>query len=441
MVMAEPRQASLRRMREFGVRPNRELGQNFLIDDNVLGVIGRLAELGPADVVLEVGGGLGVLSEYLAERVAHLHVVEVDRTLAPALEDALAPFGERATLHIGDAVKLDFATLEPAPGKVVANLPYGVAATVLLKSIQELPGAQLWVGMVQREVADRLAAAPGSKTYGVSSAIAQLSCAVRVERRVPRTVFHPVPNVESALVVLRRESPPPDPAVVSLVHAAFAHRRKALAGSLALAPGAPDGIRDATRAALERLGHPPDARAEPLAPPHIPALARRTARARGLRRPRERAVVVRELAPAKVNLVLQVGPRRADGLHDLCSIFASLDLCDELRFEPADRDEVVCRGVTGPTLVTAALDVFREEAGELPPLRVEIDKQIPVAAGLGGGSADAAAALRAANSIAGAPLDSDALRALGARIGADVPSQIEPRHALVTGAGERVEPS
>jgi 16S rRNA (adenine1518-N6/adenine1519-N6)-dimethyltransferase len=273
MVMAEPRQASLRRMREFGVRPNRELGQNFLIDDNVLGVIGRLAELGPTDVVLEVGGGLGVLSEYLAERVAHLHVVEVDRTLAPALEDALAPFGERATLHIGDAVKLDFATLEPAPGKVVANLPYGVAATVLLKSIQELPGAQLWVGMVQREVADRLAAAPGSKTYGVSSAIAQLSCAVRVERRVPRTVFHPVPNVESALVVLRRESPPPDPAVVSLVHAAFAHRRKALAGSLALAPGAPEGVRDATRAALERLGHPPDARAERLAPKDFAALA------------------------------------------------------------------------------------------------------------------------------------------------------------------------
>src|SRR3954447_22116821 len=99
MVMAEPRQASLRRMREFGVRPNRELGQNFLVDDNLLGVIGRLAELGPADGVLEVGGGLGVLSEYLAERVGHLHVVEVDRTLGPALEDALAPFGN-VTLHV-----------------------------------------------------------------------------------------------------------------------------------------------------------------------------------------------------------------------------------------------------------------------------------------------------------------------------------------------------
>ncbi len=270
--MAEPRQASLRRMREFGVRPNRELGQNFLIDDNILDVIGRVAELDSPDVVLEVGGGLGVLSEYLAERVAHLHVVEIDRTLAPALEDALAPFGERATLHIGDAVKLDFGGFEPAPGKVVANLPYGVAATVLLKSVQELPQARLWVGMVQREVAERLAAGPGSKTYGASSVIAQLSCDVRVERRVPRTVFHPVPNVESALVVLRRHSPPPDPALVGLVHAAFAHRRKALAGSLALAPAAPEGVRDAARAALERLGHPADARAERLGPQDFAAL-------------------------------------------------------------------------------------------------------------------------------------------------------------------------
>ncbi len=273
MVTGQPKQASLRRMREFGVRPNRELGQNFLIDDNILDVIGRLAELAPDDVVLEVGGGLGVLSEYLAERVAHLHVVEVDRTLAPALEDALAPFGERATLHVADAVRLDLGGLRPAPAKVVANLPYGVAASVLLRSIEKLPDARLWVGMVQREVAERLAAAPGSKTYGASSAIAQLSCHVRVERRVPRTVFHPVPNVESALVVLRRHSPPPDPRVAALVHAAFAHRRKALPGSLALAPNAPDGVRDAARAALERLGHPSDARAERLAPRDFAALA------------------------------------------------------------------------------------------------------------------------------------------------------------------------
>jgi 16S rRNA (adenine1518-N6/adenine1519-N6)-dimethyltransferase len=267
-----PKQASLRRMREFGIRPNRELGQNFLIDDNILDVIGRLAELRAGDVVLEVGGGLGVLSEYLAERVGQLHVVEVDRRLAPALEDALAPFAN-ATLHVADAVKLDFRTLDPAPKKVVANLPYGVAATVLLKSIEELPEATLWVAMTQREVAERLAAKPGSKTYGATSVLAQLACDVRVERRVPRTVFHPVPNVESALALLRRHSPPPDRRTAGFVHAAFAHRRKALAGSLALAPGAPDGVRAAARAALERLGHPADVRAERLPPGHFATLA------------------------------------------------------------------------------------------------------------------------------------------------------------------------
>jgi 16S rRNA (adenine1518-N6/adenine1519-N6)-dimethyltransferase len=269
---AEPRQASLRRLRQFGVRPNRELGQNFLIDDNILEVIGRAAELDEADVVLEVGGGLGVLSEYLAPRVAHVHVVEVDEKLTAAIEDALAPFAN-VTLHLADAVRMDLAALDPAPTKVVANLPYGVAATVILKSIEELPGAQLWVAMVQREVAERLAAAPGSKTYGATSVLAQLACDVRIVRRVPRGVFHPVPNVESALVVLRRVGPPPEPPVAALVHAAFAHRRKALAGSLALAPGAPPGIREQARDALERLGHPLDARAERLAPQEFAALA------------------------------------------------------------------------------------------------------------------------------------------------------------------------
>jgi 16S rRNA (adenine1518-N6/adenine1519-N6)-dimethyltransferase len=272
VVSHEPRQASLRRLRRYGIRPNRELGQNFLIDDNILGVIGRAAQLAPDDVVLEVGGGLGVLSEYLAPRVLHLHVVEMDRSLEEPLREALQPFAN-ATLHLADAVKLDLAALEPAPRKVVANLPYGVAATVLLKSVAELPDAEIWVAMVQREVADRLGAVPGSKSYGATSVLAQLSCEVRLLRRVPPTVFHPQPNVESALLVMRRMAPAPPPEVNALVHAAFAHRRKALAGSLALAPGAPADVRDATRTALERMGRPADSRAERLAPQDWKVLA------------------------------------------------------------------------------------------------------------------------------------------------------------------------
>lgn len=260
-----PRQASLNRLRRFDVRPNRELGQNFLVDDNLLGVIGRAAELGADDVVLEVGGGLGVLSEYLAARVGHVHVVEVDHALEPPLRDALADH-PNATLHFADAVRLDLATLDPAPGKVVANLPYGVAATVLLRCLEQLPGVELLVGMVQREVGERFASPPGRRSYGGTSVIAQLACEVRVVRRVPRTVFHPQPGVDSVLVALRRTGPSASPATAALIHAAFAHRRKALSGSLALAPGGTSQLRDRAREALAELGQPPDARAERLTP-------------------------------------------------------------------------------------------------------------------------------------------------------------------------------
>jgi 4-diphosphocytidyl-2-C-methyl-D-erythritol kinase len=151
--------------------------------------------------------------------------------------------------------------------------------------------------------------------------------------------------------------------------------------------------------------------------------------------------VIEESAPAKLNLVLQVGRRREDGLHEIASLFASLELADSLAVEPAAADEVIAPGVEGPNLAAAAITALREAlGGELPPLRVAIEKRIPVAAGLGGGSADAAAVIRAANRIAGHPLDLDSLRAVGAAIGADVPSQIDPSHALVTGAGEHVEP-
>jgi 16S rRNA (adenine1518-N6/adenine1519-N6)-dimethyltransferase len=290
-------------MRRFGVRPDRELGQNFLIDSNILGVIDRAAELTPRDVVLEVGGGLGVLSEYLAERVQHVHVVEIDERLGEALRDATDPHAN-VTLHWADAMTLDLGGLSPTPDKVVANLPYGVAASVLLRTIEELPSVYMWVAMVQREVGERLAAGPVGGTaprgrrgagggqnktaYGVPSVLAQLACEVQVLRAIPRAVFHPVPNVDSVLVGMRRRAGTAaeiSPTLRALVAGAFAHRRKTLAGSLALAageagaqsrhPALPHRSREQLREALVRLGHPPDARAERLSPEDFRALARR----------------------------------------------------------------------------------------------------------------------------------------------------------------------
>ncbi len=269
-----PSQPSLRRLKAFGIRPNRELGQNFLIDSNLLAVIGRAAELGPQDVVLEVGGGLGVLSEYLAEQVAHVHVVEVDRGLEAALRDATDAH-PNVTVHLADAVRLDLGALRPAPTKVVANLPYGVAASVTLRTIEVLPELTTWVVMAQREVGERLAAAPRTAAYGVPSVLAQLACEVRVLRAVSRNVFHPVPNVDSVLVGLHRHGPAAQPGLRALVQQGFAHRRKALPGSLALAAGAQPSVRAGARAALEALGLPPDARAEQLSPPQWRALYER----------------------------------------------------------------------------------------------------------------------------------------------------------------------
>jgi 16S rRNA (adenine1518-N6/adenine1519-N6)-dimethyltransferase len=262
-------QPSLRRLKAFGIRPKHPLGQNFLVDSNILGVITREAELRDDDVCLEIGGGLGVLSEHLAARCAHVHVVEIDRSLEPALRDALDPHAN-TTLHLEDALKLDLAALDPQPTKVVANLPYGIAATAILRTVEELPGVTRWVAMVQKEVGERFAARAGADAYGVPSVLAQLACDVKVLRPVARTVFHPVPNVDSVLVGLERTEPPAGEWVRRVVQGAFAHRRKALPRSLAMA-----GIasRDDARAALERMGLAVDVRAERLSPDELRRLA------------------------------------------------------------------------------------------------------------------------------------------------------------------------
>ena len=207
------------------------------------------------------------------EEVGHVHVVELDERLREALLDATGT-RENVSVHWGDAMTIDLAALEPPPNKVVANLPYGIAAGAILRTIEELGGVQLWLAMVQREVGERLAAQPGGGDYGVPSVIAQLACEVRVVRAIPRSVFHPVPNVDSVLVGLRRRSPAPSPALRALVAGSFAHRRKTLAGSLAISGRLGAGLsRERVRGALLALGQPADARAERLSPEDFRALA------------------------------------------------------------------------------------------------------------------------------------------------------------------------
>ena len=248
----------------------KELGQHFLVDENLLGVIGRLAELGPEDVVLEVGPGLGVLTGYLADRTAHVHPVELDRSLEPRLREALEG-RDNVELHFGDALRLDLAALEPAPTKLVSNLPYNIATPLIVESLDGLPSVGGWCVMVQREVADRFFAEPSTKAYGAVSVLVQLASERTGFHAVSRTVFRPRPNVDSALVAFRRRELPPDFARVKrLVAAAFAHRRKRLANSVELAGLA---TRDDATAALVAIGREPAARAEELAPPEFVALA------------------------------------------------------------------------------------------------------------------------------------------------------------------------
>jgi 16S rRNA (adenine1518-N6/adenine1519-N6)-dimethyltransferase len=251
------------------VSPKKALGQHFLVDRNILGVIGRLAELDPADVVLEVGPGLGVLTVYLAERVRLVHAIEVDRTLESQLVAGLAGH-DNVVLRFGDALALDLAALEPPPRKLVANLPYNVATPLVVETLERLPSLERWCVMVQREAADRFFAEPGTKTYGAVSVLVRLAARRTGFHRVPPGVFRPRPRVESALVAFRRVPGPALADVRPVVEAAFAHRRKTLANSIALAGLA---SRQEGEEALAAIGRPAGIRAEALAPDEFVALA------------------------------------------------------------------------------------------------------------------------------------------------------------------------
>ena len=251
------------------VAPKRQLGQHFLVDENILGVIARLAELEPSDVVLEVGPGLGVLTAFLAARVERVHAVELDRSLEPHLAERLAGV-DNVELLFGDALTVPLDELDPAPGKLVSNLPYSIATPLVAESLDRLPGLELWCVMVQREVADRFFAEPSTKAYGAVSVLVQLAAERTGFHPVSRTVFRPRPNVDSALVAFRRKALPPSYAEVKrVVEAAFAHRRKTLPNSLELSGLAP---REQAAQALRTLGKEPDARAESLAPVEFVAL-------------------------------------------------------------------------------------------------------------------------------------------------------------------------
>jgi 16S rRNA (adenine1518-N6/adenine1519-N6)-dimethyltransferase len=224
----------------LGVRPTKKWGQNFVIDANTVRRIVRLADLSPSDVVVEIGPGLGSLTLALLPQVASVVAVEVDANLATALPQtvaALAPTcSDRLTVLLADALMV--RTLpEPQPTALVANLPYNISVPVVLSFLEAFPTLRRALVMVQLEVAERLAAPPGSKTYGIPSLKAAWYAEVKLTGTVSRTVFWPAPNVDSGLVTLIRRDPPRTPAsrkdVFACIDAAFAQRRKTLRAALA----------------------------------------------------------------------------------------------------------------------------------------------------------------------------------------------------------------
>lgn len=259
----------------LGLRPTKRLGQNFVVDPNTVRRIAAAADLTPDDVVLEVGPGLGSLTLALLPQVARVVAVEVDPTLAQALPGTVAAhaptLADRLDVVTADAMRV--TDLPAAPTACVANLPYNVAVPVLLHVLQTFPSLRHGLVMVQSEVADRLVAAPGSRTYGVPTAKLAWYADARRAGSVPPSVFWPVPRVDSGLVAFTCHAPPDVVAsreeVFAVVDAAFAQRRKSLRGALAGWAGSPQQAEDVLRAA----GVDPRARGESLTLLQLAAIA------------------------------------------------------------------------------------------------------------------------------------------------------------------------
>ena len=510
---------------QLNIRPTKTLGQNFVNDPGTVRKIVRNAGVQAGEQVLEIGPGLGSLTLALLEAGAQVSAVEIDPPLAQALPTTAQARFPEAKLQVFTADALTITGPESidgaAPTRLVANLPYNVAVPIVLTVLEKLPSIQTVLVMVQAEVADRLAATPGNKIYGVPSAKVAWYASARRTLTIGRNVFYPVPNVDSALVKIERR-PQPDTAatreqVFAVIDAAFAQRRKTLRQALAGLAGSAGAAQEA----LERAGVSPTARGETLDIDQFAAVAQQlNAASAGACVPAASAPapatsdpavnasdrVVSVSAPGKVNLFLALGAARPDGYHPLNTIFAQIGLSETVKVTPlqslattapqpastapvssassapAQSDSAPAAAQPAPSATAAsaqpglapaaqtggprielaltrpdsnvpldhtnlayrAAQAVAQQAAQrglaTPDVHILLDKAVPVAGGMAGGSADAAATLKACNEFWQVGLSLEELAHLGAQLGADVPFGLYGGVALGTGRGDLIEP-
>lgn len=510
---------------QLNIRPTKTLGQNFVNDPGTVRKIVRNAGVQAGEQVLEIGPGLGSLTLALLEAGAQVSAVEIDPPLAQALPTTAQARFPEAKLQVFTADALTITGPESidgaTPTRLVANLPYNVAVPIVLTVLEKLPSIQTVLVMVQAEVADRLAATPGNKIYGVPSAKVAWYASARRTLTIGRNVFYPVPNVDSALVKIERR-PHPDTAatreqVFAVIDAAFAQRRKTLRQALAGLAGSAGAAQEA----LERAGVSPTARGETLDIDQFAAVAQQlNAASAGACVPAASAPApatsdpavsvsapavntpamsvggsdVSVSAPGKVNLFLALGAARPDGYHPLNTIFAQIGLSETVTVSPlkslattapqpastapvssassapaqsdsapaAQTDSAPAVQTGGPRIELAltrpdsnvpldhsnlayrAAQAVAQQAAQrglaTPDVHILLDKAVPVAGGMAGGSADAAATLKACNEFWQVGLSLEELAHLGAQLGADVPFGLYGGVALGTGRGDLIEP-
>lgn len=510
---------------QLNIRPTKTLGQNFVNDPGTVRKIVRNAGVQAGEQVLEIGPGLGSLTLALLEAGAQVSAVEIDPPLAQALPTTAQARFPEAKLQVFTADALTITGPESidgaTPTRLVANLPYNVAVPIVLTVLEKLPSIQTVLVMVQAEVADRLAATPGNKIYGVPSAKVAWYASARRTLTIGRSVFYPVPNVDSALVKIERR-PHPDTAatreqVFAVIDAAFAQRRKTLRQALAGLAGSAGAAQEA----LERAGVSPTARGETLDIDQFAAVAQQlNAASAGACVPATSAPApatsdpavsvstpavnasgrdVSVSAPGKVNLFLALGAARPDGYHPLNTVFAQIGLSETVTVAPlqslattapqpapaaaqpastapvssassapalaapaAQSDSAPAAQTGGPRIELAltrpdsnvpldhtnlayrAAQAVAQQAAQrglaTPDVYILLDKAVPVAGGMAGGSADAAATLKACNEFWQVGLSLEELAQLGAQLGADVPFGLYGGVALGTGRGDLIEP-